>query len=187
MIDLINSVKIKILDNYTVGKNHYGKAVFAAKNYKKDDVIVVFEGPIVGKKDLPKNLHGKRDRYVQVGLGEYMGPSRTTDDYINHSCDPNSGLKFTDFGILLIAIKAIKVGEEITWDYSTTMHDDNWTMDCLCGSKKCRKVIKEFRNLPTPLKKKYKKLGILPKYNADLVPIHSPIQKAKIEKKPSIM
>lgn len=180
-------MKVKIFDNYTVGKNHHGKAVFAAKNYKKDDVILVFEGPIVSKSELPKNLHGKMDRFVQIGINQYMGPSRTTDDYVNHSCDPNSGLKFTDFGLLLIAIKPIKIGEEIAWDYSTTMHEDNWQMDCLCGSKKCRGVVKEFKHLPVSTKRRYKRLGILPKYNADQVPIHSPLQRAKIQKNESIM
>lgn len=180
-------MQVKIIDKYIVGKNHYGRAVFAARNYKKEDIVVVFEGPIVDKSKLPKNLHGRNDRYVQIGINEYMGPSKTTDDLINHSCDPNTGLRFTDSGILLIAIKTIKKGDEITWDYSTTMHKSDWQMNCLCKSKKCRGVIREFKYLPTELKIKYKKLNVLPPYLSSLVPIHTSIRSTKNTRKESIM
>ncbi|MBX4199254.1 SET domain-containing protein [Candidatus Parcubacteria bacterium] len=162
-------MKVRIFDNYTVGQNHYGKAVFAARNYKKGDAIVMFSGPIVDRKNVPKNLFGQNDRYVQISPTKFMGPSNTTDDLINHSCDPNAGLKFTDFGVMLVAIKTIKAGDEITWDYSTTLYRNKWTMQCLCNSKKCRKTIKEFKFLPEPLRTRYLKLGILPPYAIKLV------------------
>jgi hypothetical protein len=158
------NVKVKIFDNYTIGENHLGKAVFAARDYKKGSVILMFEGPIVSKKDLPKDLTNSNDRYVQISPTKYMGPSGTTDDLINHSCDPNAGLNFTDFGILLVAIKPISKGEEITWDYSTTIYRDAWRMECDCRTQKCRKVINSFIHLPHDLKKQYLELGILPPY-----------------------
>lgn len=157
-------MELKIFDNYTLGKNHLGKAVFAARNYKKDDVIVKFDGPIVHKSKVPENLFKQNDRYMQISPTKFLGPSNTTDDYINHSCNPNAGLMFYDFGILLVAIKPIKKGEEITWDYSTTLYKNPWTMECLCDSKNCRKVVKEFKFLPETVKKKYLRLQILPNY-----------------------
>jgi hypothetical protein len=166
------SVKVKIFDNYIVGDNHFGKAVFAARRYKKGDAILMFEGPLVHRDDVPANLHNQDDRYVQISPTHFMGPSDTTDDLVNHSCDPNAGLKFTDFGIMLVAIKPIKKGDEITWDYSTTMHNSEWEMECLCKSKKCRRLIKDFHTLPLKEKKRYLKLGVLPPYLSELVPIH---------------
>jgi hypothetical protein len=157
-------MKVKIFDNYTIGENHLGKAVYAARDYKKGGVIIMFEGPVVSKKDLPKDLTQSNDRFVQISPTKYMGPSNTTDDLINHSCDPNAGLAFTDFGILLVAIRPIKKGEEITWDYSTTIYRDSWNMKCDCRTKKCRKVINSVMHLPLSLKKRYLKLGILPPY-----------------------
>ncbi len=157
-------MELKIFDNYTLGKNHLGKAVFAARNYKKDDVIVKFDGPIVHKNEVPKNLFKQNDRYMQISPTKFLGPSNTTDDFINHSCNPNAGLMFYDFGILLVAIRPIKKGEEITWDYSTTLYKNPWTMACLCRSKNCRKVIKEFKYLPEKTKKKYLRLQVLPDY-----------------------
>ena len=157
-------MKVKIFDNYTVGENHLGKAVYAARDYKKGGVIVMFEGPIVYKKDLPKDLTGRNDRYVQISLTKFIGPSNTIDDYINHSCNPNAGLAFTDFGILLVAIRPIKKGEEITWDYSTTIYKHHWQMKCDCRTKKCRGTVKDFMSLPLSLKNKYLKLDVLPPY-----------------------
>lgn len=157
-------MRIKVLKNFKVGKNHLGQAVFADRDFKRDAVIVKFEGPIVHSGYVPQNLFGERDRYFQVGEFFYMGPSGEIDDLINHSCEPNAGLKFTDFGIILVAIRNIKKGEEITWDYSTTLYNNRWTMDCLCSSNNCRKKIREFLHLPEEIQKKYLDLGIVPQY-----------------------
>jgi len=54
-----------------------------------------------------------------------MGPSGGVDDFFNHSCDPNAGLQIDGQKVWLVAIKNITQGEEITWDYSTTMDEDD--------------------------------------------------------------
>lgn len=155
---------IKVLGNLAVGKNHLGKAVFAGKAFKCGDVVMKFSGPILSKNDVPKKYKGENDRYMQIDIDTYLGPSGDFDDLINHSCDPNTGLKFMDFGILLVAIKNIKKGDEITWDYSTTLFDNQWKMKCDCRSKKCRKIVDDFTLLDNHIQKKYKKIGIIPPY-----------------------
>ena len=76
-----------------------------------------------------------------------MGPSGRIDDLINHSCSPNAGLRFAANGVFLIAIRPIGPGEEISWDYSTTLRESNWHMICQCRSAECRKVIGNFETL----------------------------------------
>ena len=93
-----------------------------------------------------------------------MGPSGGLNDFLNHLCNPNSGLKIEGKRVTLIAIKNIKKGKEIKWDYSTTMDEDDWELDCKCGSKNCRKRIKDFKYLPKKLRQKYIKLRIVPEY-----------------------
>jgi len=93
-----------------------------------------------------------------------MGPSGGLDDFFNHPCNPNSGLKIQNGKAILVAIKNIKSGEEITWDYSTTMNEDDWEMDCVCGSKNCRGRIRDFKYLPENVQQKYINLRIVPKY-----------------------
>jgi hypothetical protein len=161
------NMKVLVLNNFAVGQTHLGKAVFAARTFKKGDVMTQFTGPILAKKEIPKRYKGEADRYLQIDQENYMGPSGGIDDLINHSCDPNAGLRFQDGDILLIALRFIDVGEEITWDYSTTMFENGWQMKCDCRTKVCRKIIGDFMLLEPKLQLKYRKLNIIPQYIKD--------------------
>jgi hypothetical protein len=78
--------------------------------------------------------------------------------YINHSCSANAGFKGQVF---IVATRKIKQGEEIFIDYATASCPNNkngnklFTMECLCGSKNCRKIIKETDWKLPELQKKY--------------------------------
>ena len=113
---------------------------------------------------MPIQYDEVEDHYVQIDKNLYMGPSGGVDDFFNHSCNPNSGLKIEGKRVILVAIKNIKKNKEIMWDYSTTMDEDDWELDCTCGSKNCRKRIRDFKYLPKEIQQKYIKLGIVPKY-----------------------
>ncbi|MFC3581698.1 SET domain-containing protein [Sphingomonas hylomeconis] len=132
---------------FSVGETHLGKAVYAAQGFAEGDTIVRFTGRRVRADKVPTVLRGARDRFVQVTPQHYMGPSHRIDDLINHSCDPNAGLRFTDAGVFLIAVRDIAAGEEIAWDYSTTLADSDWRMTCQCHSAGCRRVIGTFATL----------------------------------------
>ncbi len=148
-----------------VGENHLGRTVYAARDYNDGEIVLEFSGPVIPRNKVhDEDLFKSQDRFVQISPTEYMGPSGGLDDLVNHSCDPNTGLKFTDSGIFLVTIKTVKEGEEITWDYSTTLYKNDWKMDCLCGVDECRKVIAEFSTLPSSIKEKYIKLGIVAPY-----------------------
>jgi hypothetical protein len=67
------------------------------------------------------------------------------DDCGNHSCDPNAG--FTDGRPVLFALRDIEPGEEITWDYSTSLSEAGWTLDCRCGSPMCRGTVRGWHEL----------------------------------------
>jgi len=146
-----------------LGQSKLGKAVFANKDFKKGEEIIEWKGSVLSKEELPLIRTAEDDRFTQIGKDKYIGESGELDDFFNHSCNPNAGLLFEE-KILLIAIKQIKKGDEITWDYSTTMDEDDWEMDCLCESKNCRKKIRDFKYLPKEIQQKYIKLGIVPKY-----------------------
>ena len=109
-------------------------------------------------------MSGASDRYLQIGRDRYMGPSGRIDDLINHSCSPNAGLRFTDDGVFLVALRPIAPGEEIAWDYSTTLADPDWSMQCACGSPECRGVIRAFALLPAEVQDRYRAMGIVAPY-----------------------
>jgi hypothetical protein len=133
---------------FSVGETHLGKAVYAAAGFAQGAEIVRFTGRRFRADKLPTMLHGARDRFVQITPDHYMGPSGRIDDLINHSCAPNAGLRFTGDEVTLVAIHAIAPGEEISWDYSTTLSASDWYMVCQCRSPECRRVIGNFDTLP---------------------------------------
>jgi len=58
--------------------------------------------------------------------------------YFNHSCDGNVGFNLNgDF----IAVRNIKKGKELTYDYGLAESNPRFKMRCKCGSKKCRRTI----------------------------------------------
>lgn len=146
-----------------------GKSIFSNKKFRKGEEIFEFKGNFFTFDQLPTPYNEVDDHYVQIGEDLYMGPSGGQDDFFNHSCNPNSGLKINNKKVFLVAIKDIKKDEEIVWDYSTTMDEDEFEMNCNCESKNCRKIIRDFKHLPEELKQKYASLGIVPEYNLKYV------------------
>lgn len=56
------------------------------------------------------------------------------ENFVNHSCDPNLDRNH-------VALRDVEPGEELTVDYSQ-FSDENWEMECNCGSKNCRGIVK---------------------------------------------
>lgn len=55
---------------------------------------------------------------------------------INHSCEPNAESEWDDNHVYIVARRAIKPGEEITYNYGFD-EDDYECYPCSCGSSKC--------------------------------------------------
>ena len=132
---------------FRVEENHLGKAVFAAAPFAEGDTLLEFTGRRFRVDQIPSLMRGSDDRFVQVTPDHYMGPSGQLDDLVNHSCAPNAGLRFTEDGVFLVAVRAIAAGEEVSWDYSTTLKESNWHMICQCRAPGCRRVIGNFDSL----------------------------------------
>ncbi|GHS89694.1 hypothetical protein FACS189487_10430 [Campylobacterota bacterium] len=96
-------------------------------------------------------IEDMRDNYyaLQVSETHFMGSKNADFNdatcFINHSCDPN--LAFENGGLTLVNIRDIDAGEELTWDYSTSIDDGIFEMKCSCGAGNCRDIIKSFRFL----------------------------------------
>ena len=76
----------------------------------------------------------------------------------------NAGLRFTDDGVFLVAIRDIAPGEEVTWDYSTTLAESNWHMICQCGAADCRRVIGNFTTIPLARQQFYRARNLVAPY-----------------------
>jgi hypothetical protein len=140
-----------------------GYGVFAKKPIKKGEMLFVMGGYILTIKD-ENNLRGiVADKPIEISEHFSIGPRKPSDiprmpqHYVNHSCKPNAGFKGQLF---MVALKTIKVGEEIAYDYAMVMHpnkDSNgdFCFDCVCGSKLCRGTISENDWSRAELQKRY--------------------------------
>ena len=147
-----------------LGKSKLGMGVFANQAFRKGEEIIEFKGRLMKRRQLPEIVKPEDDRHLQIGKDAYLGSSGGYDDFFNHSCNPNSGVQVMGKRAFLIAIKNIRKGKEITFDYSTTIDEDTWAMDCACKSKNCRKRLRDFRYLPKRVQQRYIALGVIPKY-----------------------
>lgn len=150
-----------------------GSGVFTNEEIKEGEQIYVLSGErctlnevlirVKNGEEAPSDPLGIDDE-VYLDLEEF---SRT----FNHSCEPNAFIRGESE---LIALRDIKAGEEITYDYSTTMNDNVekinasglpvWTAQCNCGSKHCRGIIDQFKTLPKDRREYYVENGYMPDY-----------------------
>jgi SET domain-containing protein len=141
-----------------------GKAVYAGSPIRNGEYICEFTGQFYTMAEYLKLHDPGNNHFLQIEEDLFMGPSGGADDLINHSCNPNCGLVYRDGHVKLIAIADIRKDDELTFDYSTTMDEDCWEMDCLCGEPNCRGKVRDFKYLPGDLQKKYIALGVVMPY-----------------------
>lgn len=122
-----------------------GKGIVSTVNLKRGDFVGYIKGPI--KHKINKGAKDSEANPDWVGFKEnYWIDPLPPFKYINHSCEPNCGITGTK---TVCAIKSIKAGEELTFDYSTSEIDTSWELDytCKCGSRSCRKKIHSIQSL----------------------------------------
>jgi uncharacterized protein len=142
-----------------------GKGLFAAQDIPSDTVLLKIEK---GKElSLAETLALKENESycLQIGADIYIA-LHYPFFLANHSCNPNCGIN----GKLEFFTSApVSKGEELRWDYSTSMLERSWTMKCNCGEKNCRKEISDFDQLPYPLQRAYIRRGIVMPFIIDLL------------------
>jgi hypothetical protein len=137
------------------------RGVFAKKLIRKGEIVSVFGGYVLTKNEYYTSSENNRRYFkgyaIKIVKGFYLassdGKSLNDDDYFNHSCNPNCGVNGQ---ILLVAIKDINPGEEMTFDYVMTDDDPEDYLRCNCGTKNCRKIIKGSDWKIPGLQRKYK-------------------------------
>jgi len=127
-----------------------GQGLFAKANFKKGNLIFTWEG-VLKKGRYPCYVGA---RWLQIEKFQWIAPLRNNPGwYINHSCNPNCGIKNS---VKIVAMKNIRRGEEVTIDYSTSESENGWYLICHCENKNCRRIIRSYKFLSAELKLKYK-------------------------------
>jgi hypothetical protein len=153
------------LTRIVVASARNGVGLRAAAPFRPNQTIIKIAGRIVGAGVLWDKGGTFADNCFRFGPETYLDPGDEAGRFLNHSCEPNAGIRKRNNQLFLFAARSIASGEEIAIDYSTILGDDDiWTMRCNCGRTSCRRKIRRFGSLPVELKRQYLRQGLVPRY-----------------------
>ena len=106
---------------FRIGRSLTGLGLFATRPIKKKSRIVEYRGPILDH-DTALKVEARGNRYLfEVSQQRTIDgtPRRNIARYANHSCNPNSEPVIWRGRVFIKALRNIKPGEEIVYDYGT--------------------------------------------------------------------
>ena len=128
---------------YKIKKSNIdNRGVYAAQNIKEGKIIIYYKGKIITKKETETNpkydndkaiyLFNLSSRYDLDGDFEYNDAR-----LINHTCDPNCEVAGKGLKLWIFALRDIKKGEELSYDYGFGFDEDFKQFPCKCRAKNC--------------------------------------------------
>jgi SET domain-containing protein len=128
----------------------HGSGVYAARRIRKGTRIVEYLGERISHDEADARYEAKGDDDGHTFL--FVVNDRVVIDagvdgndarYINHSCDPNCETVIEGGRVFIEAVRTIRPGEELGYEYGLTWEstDDPEELanySCRCGAKTCR-------------------------------------------------
>lgn len=117
-----------------------GFGLFTVAPISRDETLTVMGGVIASRAQLERLPRRYAGRTIQVEEDLYQISIRSdeTADFVNHSCQPNAGIRGQ---VVMIAMRDIPVGEEITYDYAMSDGSSFDVFACNCGAPACRRRV----------------------------------------------
>lgn len=149
------------LEGIEVRSTEHGHGVFATRAYRRGERVMVTTGVL---------LNHQTEHTIQVNLHQHLEP-RFPVRLINHSCNPDLGVKTTPQGLPdFYALRDIRTGEELNFDYAMTELTHvprtnqalEFNLECHCGEPTCRGQLGYYNILPASDKRRY--AGFLSEY-----------------------
>ncbi len=117
-------------------KTHSGLGVKTLEPIEKGGFVIEYVGEVLTEKQANERggkylFETSKDRFID-------GTARSnTARYLNHSCTPNCEVEIRGGHILIFALRKIKAGEELEYDYGKEYFDEHIKpFGCRCGAKK---------------------------------------------------
>lgn len=128
----------------------HGRGVYATKAIRKGRRIIEYTGERVSWEEAPNDPDDPHTFNFGLENGDVINPEVGGNEarWINHSCDPNCEAIEEDDRIFIYAMRNIRPGEELFYDYALEL-DEPITKElreefaCHCGSAKCRGTMLE--------------------------------------------
>lgn len=135
--DILSDMKNKerLNKNTKPKRSSAGIGLFAGENIEKGEFIIEYVGEIMTRKEADEK--GGKYLFETSSNRVIDGTARSNKArYINHACKPNAEVEIERGHINAYAIKNIKDGDEIVYDYGKE-YTDEYCKPCLCSS--CKK------------------------------------------------
>ena len=136
--DSADSCKTMTLSSVRVGRSATGLGLFATKPIKRGAYIATYRGRRISTEEAGRReARGARYMFTLNSRWTIDGSPRwNRARYINHSCQPNAKAVGRNGGIVIVALRGIEPGEEITYDYGQEYLDLFFKNNCRCAA--CR-------------------------------------------------
>ena len=128
---------------YKIKKSNIdNRGLYASHDIKDGTKIIEYKGKIVTKKKVEEDSKFDNDKAIYLfNLNKKYdldGDFRyNTARLINHSCNPNCEVSGVGLKVWVYAIRNIKKGEELSYDYGFGYDEYYKDFPCKCGSKNC--------------------------------------------------
>jgi uncharacterized protein len=135
----------------------HGRGLFAKAAIAKGDIVAVKGGHVLTRAAWTVLERELGPAEIQISEDLVIAPVSDEERhgamlYTNHSCDPNIAIQGQ---IVLVAMRNIASGEELTHDWATT-DDGDYEMECRCGSPRCRRIVTGKDWMKPELQEKYR-------------------------------
>ena len=141
---------------YTADSPIHGTGVFSAAPFSPGEIVLKIDDSRVVTDTAPLDpARGEFEHHCDYLAGGKVVLMQPPERFINHRCDPNTYIRTIAGERYLIALREIRPGEEITYDYCIN-GDGDTAWDCSCGSPECRKrLLSGFFHLPADIQAHY--------------------------------
>jgi uncharacterized protein len=125
---------------YRIGRSSTGLGLYATKPIKRAAYIATYRGPRISTEEADRReARGARYMFELNARWTIDGSPRwNVARYINHSCRPNAKPVGRNGGIVIVALRRIEPGEEVTYDYGRE-YLDYFLKNGGCHCASCRK------------------------------------------------
>jgi uncharacterized protein len=129
----------------------HGRGVFATKRIRKNAHIIEYTGKRVTWESVPEDSDNPHTFLFGLDGGVIVIDPRIGGNdarWINHSCDPNCEAIEEDGRVFIYALRNIRPGEELSYDYQLEVDEPRTRKAeaesrCRCGSSNCRGTMLE--------------------------------------------
>lgn len=133
-------MKHEVENKYLVFKEStiHNMGAYAVKDIRKGTRIIEYIGQAITKKKATQELQDGNgyvftiNKHFDIDGSVRWNPAR----YINHGCDANAESDIIDDRVWIIAMRKIKKGEEVLYNYNYDL-EDAFDNPCNCGFEKC--------------------------------------------------